>query len=245
MRSCVKRDRPDWWKPEEVLRRLQDGQYVGTICMEAAAETGGGLSAKTLRTDVSNWAESASWGEQFQAALKILRPDGKGGIVVGKGWYDELFVAMEACEGEAERACEACGVSYGIVLSLLDRRNKCYDKDFSERFRIAEAHRVGKVRSQYFRHAIEGDNPKVQEKILESHLPHMHSGKQEVHVSGEVDLIHGMSPAMTAVVVQASQARMRALFQGRESGGREVAALPPHDESRVIDLTPIREKASA
>lgn len=237
-RNCVKRDRPEWWNPEEVLRRLQEGQYVGLICQEGAAEIDGEVSTKTLRADVSQWAESATWGEQFKAALKILRPDGKGGITIGKEWYEEFFVAMDACEGDAELACEACGVSYGIVLALLDRRNKCHDKDFAERFRIAEAPRVGKVRSKYFKHAIDGDNYKVQEKILESHLPHMHSGKQEVHVSGGVDVTHGMSPAMSAAVMAASQNRTRALF-----AGREPAALPAHDEGRVIDISRIKEAA--
>lgn len=240
-RNCVKRDRPEWWTPEEVLRRLQDGQYVGLICKEGAAEVEEEVSAKTLRADVSQWAESATWGEQFRAALKILRPDGKGGITIGKDWYEEFFVAMEACEGEAELACEACGVSYGIVLALLDRRNKCHDRDFAERFRIAEAPRIGKVRSKYFKHATDGEgNPKVQEKILESHLPHMHSGKQEVHVSGGVDVTHGMSPAMSAAVMAASQNRTRALFSGREP-----AALPAHDGGQLIDITPVRQKASA
>jgi hypothetical protein len=244
--QCVRRDRPTWWSPEEVLSRLQSGQHVGAICAQASEEVEGKLSPSYLRAEISKWANSASWGEQITKALKILYRDPKAGLLVSSDWHDEFFLAMDAADGNAQEAAQLCGIGYGVVLSVLDRRNKCYDAAFAERFRVAEAERVGRVREKFFQSAEDGTNAKAQESILQTHLPGLHAPKSQIEVSGEVAHshahTHGIKPELVRQVVEASGARMR----GR--AGAEITehgALPPADierEGRVIDVTPQRDR---
>lgn len=247
--SGVRRTRPNWWGQEAVLARLQDGEYVGDICRLASEEMDrleSPISVRTLRADISTWSESASWGEQFQKALKLWYNDNHGALLLSKSWHDEFFMAMEARSGKAEDACVSCGVGYGIVLSLMDRRNKCYDKIFHERFRVAEAERIGVIRGQYLQYAEDPQNDertrlKVQQTVLETHAPTLHGSSKEIHVSGSVDHshTHGLDSGLAQEVVMASMARTRALHHGRQGA---LNAVPERDSDRVIDITPVRER---
>lgn len=256
-RLAVKRQRPTWWTQEGVLARLQAGEFILAICQVAVDEMAGAgitISVSRLRAEVSAWAESASWGEQFTAALKLWRRTGSGEMSLSKHWHDDFIDAMTATSGNAPEAAKMAGIGYGIVLAVLDRRNKCYDPEFAERFRIAELERVGPVREKYYKLAEEGEGKlaiRAQERIIESALPGLHGTKQEVHVSGKVDHahdhqhahqhLHGLAPELAAEIVRASQDRVRRINHGRTG---LLPADAREEEGRVIDLTPIHEMAS-
>lgn len=240
----AKLPRPEWWHQEGVVERLQDGAYIGELCLAAAeemAEAGHKISVTRLRAEVSQWAESASWGERLQSALKIAKNTAKG-VIYSKDWYDEFFLAMERLDGVAEKAAQAAGVGYGLVLARLDKRNKAvFDPEFAERFRVAETERLGKLRSLHFIEA-EGTGKAagaIREKILQTHLPALHGPKQEVHVTGGVEVTHGISAELAQAVADASRQRMRVL-----SGGREKA-LRSGGTGEVIDITARAERARA
>lgn len=250
-RANVKRERPGWWTPEGVLLKLQAGAHIVAICQEAAQEMAGigiALSPVTLRADVSRWQESASWGPQFSDALALWKKSSSGEMVLSKHWHDDFLGAMEACQGNAKEAAEMAGVGYGIVLAVTDKRNRCYDREFTEKFKVAELARVGRVREKYMTLAETGegkDSVRAQERLIEAALPGLHGQKQEVHVSGHVDHdhqhTHGISAGLAREVVMASQDRVRRLNAGRQG----LLPEDTRDESRVIDLTPIRDRASA
>lgn len=239
-RACDKRPRPAWWTPENVLALLQAGEYVGTICQQAADELATQLDGQhssaivswhTLRRDISVWAESLTWGEQFERALSLVVKDhSTHELVYSKVWHDEFFFAMEASNGNMAKACEATGIGMGVVLAITDRRNrKAFDEEFAERLRIAEAQRVGTIREQYMQMAEDGIEKgaakgidarvvtRAQERIVETHLPHMHGTRQEVIVEGTVDHkhthshVHSIDPKTLAAVAAASEARVRGL----------------------------------
>lgn len=255
-RACVKRQRPQWWSPEGVLSRLQSGSFIMEICQDAVkemAEAGVSISALRLRAEVSTWSESASWGEQLKTALGMWKRASSGEMVLAKTWHEDFLAAMEheSCDGNAEKAAAMAGVGYGVVLAVLDKRNKCYDADFAEKFRIAELARVGRIRSRYIEMAETGEGKmaqRAQERIIEAALPSLHGQRQEVNVSGHVDHdhdhkhlhLHGVSADLAREVVEASQARIRRINAGR------TAMLPAdtrEDEGRVIDVTPQRQVA--
>lgn len=251
-RSCVKRERPEWWHPEGVITRLQEGTYIGVICEQCAremAEMGETMSVAALRSEVAKWANSASWGEQLTTALKLWKRSGTGAMILSKHWHPEFFAAMEQCGGVAEKAAAAVGVGYGIVLGLIDKRSQYYDHDFAEQFRVGELERIGRIRSKYMDTAENGDGRvavMAQQKIVEAALPHLHGPKQEVHVSGKVDHdhqhTHGLSDELAAQLAQVSQERVRHMFAGRQ---REQLALEQgrdSDGALVIDLTPIKQQ---
>lgn len=248
-KGCVKRERPGWWTPEGVLQRLQAGVIILEICKQAAEEAqaiGVTISPVTLRGEVQRWCESATWGEQLRAGLALWKRSSSGELVLSKAWHDDFFAAMETCKGNAQQAAELAGIGYGIVLAVQDSRNACYDRDFVERFRIAEAQRIGVLREKYMQTA-EGDEGKLamraQERLIESSLPGMHGQRQEVHVSGKVAHEHGhdhrhlhaMAPEMAREVALASQQRVRRITSGRQDA---------EDEGGVIDVTP-HPKAAA
>lgn len=246
MRAQDKR-RPAWWSPEVILSLLQEGEYVGKICERAQAElaeSGYQIGLQQLRQEIGKWSETASLGEALKSALSLWRSRGLPEPTLSKGWYDEFFHAMEQAGGDGKKAAEMVGVGYGLVLSVTDRRNKkLYDPEFAERFRAAEMERVGVVREKYFAHAIEGDNFKVQEKILQGSLPHLHGARQEVHVSGRVEHEHehGLAPGLMREVIAASQARTSVLLRGREQ-----AQLPEaRPAEKVIDITRVRQRSEA
>lgn len=259
-KTNVKKQRPAWWSPEGVIDRLQNGEFVVQICQAAADDMwGAGITISTarLRAEISGWEESASWGEQLKAALKLWRKSSAGEMVLSKAWHDDFIAAMETeqCAGDAELAAKMAGVGHGMVLAVLDSRNKCYDADFAERFRIAELERVGRIRSKYMATAedVAGDGGKLafhaQERVIEAALPSLHGRQQEVHVSGKVkhdhahahEHLHGMAPGMARELVIASQDRMRKIQASRQG----LVALPESSaeaEGRVIDVTPIAQR---
>lgn len=251
-RTSIRRERPAWWTPEEVLSRLQSGQLAMAICEDAArdmAESGVTITPRRLRADISAWTESASWGEQFTAALALWKHGPSSGeMVLSKHWHDDFFAAMMIHKGNASKAAESAGVGYGIVLALTDRRNKCYDAGFTERFKIAELERVGRIREKYTVLAEDGEGKaavRAQERIIEAAIPQLHGTKQEVHVSGHVEHehehIHGLASGLAREVVLASQERVRRINTGR------VGLLPAdtrEEEGRVIDLSPVRQEVS-
>jgi len=245
-KGCIKRERPGWWSAEGVLQRLQAGVIILEICKQAAEEAktiGVTISPVTLRGEVQRWCESATWGEQLRAALALWkRSSSSGELVLSKAWHDDFFSAMEACKGNAQQAAELVGIGYGIVLAIQDSRNACYDRDFVERFRVAEAARIAVLREKYMQTAEDGEGKlamRAQERLIESALPGMHGQRQEVHVSGKVAHEHGhdhkhrhlhaMAPEMAREVALASQRRVRRITAGRQDA---------EDEGRVIDVTP-------
>lgn len=246
-RACVKRERPIWWTQEGVLAKLQDGTFIMAVCQSAAdemAQIGMVISPNSLRAEVAKWCESASWGPQLKTALALWKKSSSGEMVMSKVWHGDFLGAMEACEGNAEKAAKMAQVGYGVVLALLDKRNRCYDREFAERFRLAELERIGRVREKYMELAENGEGKaasRAQERLIESALPSLHGQKQELHVSGTVEHdhehTHGFSGALAREVVLASQDRMRKLNAGRQG------MLPPVDRSgsAVIDVTPIIE----
>lgn len=255
--------RPAWWEPDQVLARLQQGEYVGALCQRASEQTDGYLSARTFRGDVSAWANSARWGEQFTKALSILYKDNRGLLLVSKDWHGEFFFAMTENGGDGKAAADACGVGYGIVLAIMDRRNHCYDQDFTEKYRIAEAERMGRIRSGYLEYAENGVDDRmrlgVQEAVLKANLPTLHGTKQEMVVSGKVEHEHSGSVGLSVEVVAASRARTQNLLSSRRVHVQEeaIAALGEGGQSRsgsgsalgegsvVIDITPQRQKEEA
>lgn len=249
-RNCIKRERPEWWTPEKVLERLESGQFVLEICELAAGEmqkAGVTISVRRLRSDISTWTESASWGDQFRSALALWKHGSPGEMVLSKHWYDDFFAAMMIHKGNAAKAAEMAGVGYGIVLALTDRRNKCYDSVFTERFKIAELERVGRIREKYTVLAEDGEGKaavRAQERIIEAALPGLHGQKQELHVSGKVEHehehqhTHGVSAELAQAVVAAGQERIRRINAGR------MGLLPAdtrEEEGRVIDVGPMLE----
>lgn len=235
-----------------MLARLQNGEFIGAICLAASEEMAGvgiQVAVSTLRAEFSKWCETASWGEQLRAALNVWKRSSSGEMVLTKEWQDDFLAAMERCEGNAQKAAQMAGIGYGIVLAVTDRRHKCYDAEFTEKFKIAELSRIAGIREQYMLTAEAGGTKeamRAQEKLIESALPGLHGQKQEVVVTGDVNHkhqhLHGMTQQLTEAIVNASQDRVRKLNSGRQG-------LLPEDtresDGRVIDLTPIRERASA
>lgn len=246
MRSCVKRKRPSWWTPEGVLARLQNGQYIGLICKEASEEMANisiPVSVSRLRQEVHDWTETASYGPALSSALKLWRKSGTGEMILSKHWHDEYLQTLHACKGNAKAACEIAGIGYGVVLAVTNPSNACHDPEFTEKFKIAELERVGVMRERYMDLAENGDGKlavRAQERLIESALPHLHGQTQHLKVSGKVghEHTHSLSHELAQEVVLASQARVRRLQSGRQD------SLPPSpdDESRVIDITPVREE---
>lgn len=250
-KTAVKRERPGWWTHEGVLARLQAGAYILALCQEASEELAAisvTVAPTTLRAEVSKWTESATWGEQLKAALGLWKRNSAGEMVLSKAWHEDFLSAMEACGGNAEKAAGMAGIGYGVVLAVLDPRNRCHDPEFAEQFRIAELARYGKIRERYMDTAENGDgklSTMAQQRLIESALPTLHGQKQQVEVSGGVlhghlhehehRHLHAMAPDQAREVAVASQERMRRISAGRV---RELpAATAAADEERVIDLT--------
>lgn len=244
-RVPVKRTRPSWWTPEGVLERLQSGQRVVDVCRQAASEMAEPVSVSRLRTDISQWAGSLTWGEQFQAAYRLVKTesDGKSSVpVISKDWYDDFYDELRQQGGKIPAACEAQGIGVDLVYALRDKRNKCYDAEFDEQVRILEGARIAKIRENVLNQAeaADSDGAKIGVKVLESHMPSLHGQKAHLEISGGLTnkVEHHFIPPE---VVAASQARTRALLVNRE---RKAIAAPRNDE-QVIDLVPEAVKESA
>lgn len=249
--QAVKRQRPLWWTQQGVLDRLQSGQFILAVCQDAVDEMAGAgvtISVSRLRHEVSAWCESATWGDLLRTAMSLWKRTSSGEVVLSKEWHEDFLASLDHCDGNAPKAATMAGVGYGVVLAVLDKRNRCYDPEFAEKFRIAEAVRAGRIREKYMDLAENGegkDAVRAQEKIIESALPSLHGTKQEVLVSGKVDHahqhqhrhLHGVDPDLMQRVVSASQDRVRRLNFGQHDTEALIAA-PSDDEDRVIDVTP-------
>lgn len=231
-------DRPSWWGPEAVLERLQRGELVGAICEQGSLETGCDVRARTLRADITKWSQSLSFGEQFQAALKLWR-NGAREREISKEWWTEFFDTVVACGGSVPRACEQFGVGVELVEALRDKRNKVYSAEFTEGLRIAEGVRIARIRENVLTQAEQAtvDGAKIGQKVLESAMPGLHAARQQIEVTGDVK--HDHTFRLAPEVIAAQQARFSALNVGRtraalESGDREVIDVVPE---------PVRQKA--
>lgn len=245
--AAIRRKRPSWWTPEGVLLRLQAGEFVMAVCQAAAADMQGAgidVSIQTLRAEISKWAETSSWGEQLKAALGLWKRNrDQGELVLSKIWHEDFLLAMNVCDGNAERAAQMVGVGYGVVLNVMDARNKHYDAEFAERFKMAEMARVAKLRELQLQTA-EGDSKQasgVRQRILETVLPGLHSApkQQEVKITGKVEHehdhdhrhmhLHALAPEIARDVVLASQNRVRRINAGRPERELEDGAGPTID----------------
>lgn len=241
--------RPSWWNPEKVLELLRNGEPAPDICRRAAAECGNRATPTTIRRDITAWTESASMGNEFEAALALYARDDPHGANHGRvvlrltdAQKSEFLAALDEANGVIEDACASSCLGEELVYALLDKRNKkIYDADFAERVRTLEGRRIARVRQRVLR---EAENPngdsKVALKVLETSMPSLHGNRQQIEVSGEVDHKHAHAHvhALSAEVVAASAARLRALTGGHETNGNgsgsghRLAALP---ESLVVD----------
>lgn len=200
------------------------------------------ISPTTLRADISRWTNSSSWGDQFTAALALLKNDGAGGFTISKDWYDDFFDAMGSAEGDIGKACELACVDVRLVLAVSgDKRSKHYDADFVDRLRIAEAPVHFRIRKNVLRMAEQesGDGAKLGLKVLENAAPALHAPKQQVEVSGEVDHRHQHDHRvrmLPAAVVAASAHRNRTIRAAIAAGA---------EDKLTIDVTPQRQRAVA
>lgn len=261
-KASIRRKRPSWWTPEGVVHRLQNGEFVMDVCQAAASDMEGAgieVSVRTLRSEISRWCESASWGEQLGAALALWKKNRQTGEWdFSKVWHDDFIAAMEVCEGNAQRAAAMIGVGYGVVLAIVDAASPHHDKEFSRRFKLAEMNRVAQIREKYLLTA-EGDSKfavRASEKVLAGALPDLHGKRSELNVTGKIEHehehehlhqhahLHVMGPDLAREVVMASQNRVRRINAGRDAG--EPLSLPADstaatiDANRVIELEPVR-----
>lgn len=217
--------RPGWWNQDKVLERLCSGETVAYIVDEAVRNAGFRVQVAALYEDIKAWRKEESFDAAWREGEQRRLPDGS----FKKDWVDAFFQAMDEFDGNMLTACKAIGIRPHMPMSMLDPRNKgVYDEVFADRFRILESERLSRIREKFFRHAERGDgDPKVQEAILKSHLPHLHNPKTQVEVTGRIQQEHTMSPELLA----AAQGRTRSLFGGRQH------LLPAASEPIVLDIT--------
>lgn len=217
--------RPKWWTPDGVLDRLEAGERLTDILDAAVRDCP--TKMRQLGRDIQGWKESDPFYRQrWEMASDILRSNGE----FSADAQERFFSAMQECGGKLKHAAALCGIGAGLVLSMLDPRNKkLYNPAFAERYRQAEAPRIAEIREKHLAHAERGDgDAKVQQGILQTHLPHLHNPKQVVEVQASVEVNHKLSPELMAF----QQSRARALL-----ATREVAALPePAQALDVVDV---------
>lgn len=130
------------------------------------------------------------------------------------------------------RACERYGIGRTTVFAKRNPESKNYDPIFAQEVAELEGDVVAEVRDKFFFHGLEGKDglgdPWVQDKILTTHLPHLHGQRYEVKAT--VRHVHQLD-AETLAAIQTQQ--------------RALMALPPADDRQVIDLEPARERADA
>lgn len=223
--------RPGWWNPDGVMAKLREGLPVYAIIEEARKDAGNRIALSSLHTDIRAWRQKLPAFDRDYKAMLALVPNG---VLPEEAW-DAFFEAMAEFEGKVEHACAALGLGVGPVYAMLDARNgKTFNKKFAERFRIAEAPRMGVIRTKYLRHAENGDgNPSVQEKVLENAMPGLHGRKKTIAVEGGIDL------RLERQSMEQAVARERALFSGREE-----KQLPAASEPITIDVAALAVKES-
>lgn len=199
------------------------------LCKRASEETGGKLAVSTLRADIGKWRSSATWGDRFAAALS--RTNSAAGR--SKDWYPSFYEALEEAGGRVALACEALSLDPGLVYALRDKRAKAYDREFDEEVRLREGTRFSKIRENVLEQAEQADidGAKLGQKVLETAMPSLHAPRAHLEVSAKVE--HKHTHYLPVEVVQASQARTRALLTGRQ---REAL---PSGEHEAIDVVPV------
>lgn len=215
--------RPGWWNPDGVMAKLRDGLPVYAIIEEARKDAGNRISLASLHNDIKGWRKLLAAFDRDYKEMLALIPDG---VLPEEAW-EAFFDAMAEFEGKVEHACAALGIGTGPVYAMLDSRNgKTYSKKFADRFRIAEAPRMGVIRGKFLNHAENGaGDPQVQRAVLEAAMPALHGRKKTLEVQGGIDL------RMEAQAQAQQTARERALF-----AGREPAALPAAPEPVTLEL---------
>lgn len=189
--------------------------------MRAAGECAVAISPHTLRADISRWAGSLTWGDQFTAALSLWRKgagDGDGNPVLSKDWHDDFYAAMREANGVIPAACELACIGVDLVYAVCDKRNKAYDKDFDEQVRMLEGLRMSGLRENLLAQAaVESpDGARLAAKVLENAMPSRHASRQQVDVSGKVEHDHDHQHRLAPEVVAAAQARFKTLTAGRD-----------------------------
>lgn len=220
--------RPGWWSPEGLLERLQSGERLIHVVEQAVKGAGGRISTRALHQDIKDWkGEFEGFADRYRAALNL-----RSGDQFATDWFDAFYEALEECDGNLKHACAATGVGRGIVEALRDPSNKQhFNRAFADRVRTLEGTRIGAISERYLEHAERGDgDPKVQEKVLASRMPHLHGQKSELKIAGEVTHIHRVEQS----ILDQTEARRRGLF-----ARREPQALPAAAEPVTIDVTPV------
>lgn len=209
---------PTWWTPEEVLRRLGDGQPLGEIAAKAGQERG--FTKRQALADLDAWKASPVWKVRFETALAVFEKKGRVEFV-GKSWYPAFYQAMEASGGKIQAACDRMDLSSALVYARLDRRNGVYDAAFAEQVRILEGARYSKIRESFLDEAANGDT-RAAAKALEAAMPELHNAKHEVRLEGQIDHRH-VHMILTPEVVMASASRTKTLLAHREPKLLEAA----------------------
>lgn len=203
---------PTWWTPDEVLRRLGEGQPLAEIAAKAGKERG--FTKRQALADLDVWKASPVWAVRFQEALAVFEKKG-GREVVGTGWYPDFYRAMEAEEGKIQAACDRMGISPSLVYARIrDRRAPSFDPEFAEQVANLEGIRYSKIRETFLDGAENGDL-RAGAKALEARLPELHNAKAEVRLEGQVDHRH-VHMILTPEVVAASANRTKVLLANRQ-----------------------------
>lgn len=202
---------PTWWTPDEVLRRLGEGQSAPELAAKAGQERG--FTKRQALADLDAWKVSPVWAVRFQEALAVFEKKG-GKEVVGTAWYTDFYAAMEVSEGKIGPACKRLGVSSALVYARLDRRNTVYDPGFAEQVRILEGARYSMIRESFLDEAARGDT-RAAAKALEAAMPELHNAKHEVAISGGLTNTH-LHMHLTPEVVAASASRTKTLLANRQ-----------------------------
>lgn len=223
--------RPGWWGPEGIIERLAEGMRVGEVVEQALKDCGFRMKLRALHLDIEKWKKLIpEFKADYERCQKLL----SSGALPKEHW-DVFFRAMAEYDGKVEHAAAALGIGKGVIYSMIDARNgKVYSAEFERRFRMAEAERMGSIRTKLLNHAesAAGD-PKIQAAILEASMPALHSKKKTVVVEGGIDM------RLTAGAVEQQEARSSALFAGRRQ------ALGEGGSGAVIDVTPVPVKERA
>jgi hypothetical protein len=229
--------RPSWWKQEEVLKRLQSGVPLVVLCQRAHDELGeDGTSVSQLKNEVWKWSNSASMGEQFKAAMKLVKKaPGRDEWLYADDWHERFFEALERSGGKIPQACEETGIGVNVIYDLTEEDRKSYNAEFAERVRSLESIRYSKIRENVLEQAevSDADGAKIGLKVLEAQMPTRHAAKKQLQVTGGLTskIEHHFIPAE---VVAASQARTKALLANRE----RPALASGTSSDNVIDLIP-------
>jgi hypothetical protein len=226
--------RPDWWSPNGVIERLENGERICQIVEQAEKDSGRRVKLRVLFRDLSRWKKMVKgFKEDYRRAQHLYQ-----GNQLPKSRWGLFFKTMEAFDGKVEVACAALGIGAKVIYGMLDPQFKTtYSKDFAELFRRAELDRMAPIRSQLLNKAERPDaDPKVQLAVLEAAMPALHGKKKTIDVKG------GIALRLERAAEEQRAASIRAL-----SSGREQKALPAAPEPVTVEIVAeaVKEAASA